>query len=136
MPFEKGQSGNPAGRPKGSTERQKLIAAIERKCGSMDEFWESLVGLAEDGNAQIASMLASKLCPALKPTMAPIRFNFPEGSVAERAGAVLEAVASGEISPDVGVAVLGATHSYFKILEVDELQNRINRIEQALEANK
>jgi len=99
--FKPGQSGNPAGRP-----RDKTPATLLRKSivDDMPEIIRTLVDLAKGGNVQAAKILLDRICPSLKPQAMPISLPV-NGSLVEQGGEIIKATMSGQIPPDIGVAV-------------------------------
>ena len=66
MPFKKGKSGNPAGRPKGSEYKKKLEDAVEKIEKDKDKtFLEHCVEQAFSDN-RMATALLKKFIPDLK----------------------------------------------------------------------
>src|SRR3982751_3150234 len=89
----KGQSGNPRGRPPGRPDaRTKITRAL------MDDGLEIarvVTDAAKEGDLQAASLVLSRIAPALRPEAHPVQFDFdPTGSTVQQVEAVLAAVAS------------------------------------------
>lgn len=62
-----------------------------------------------------------------------IEFDFPEnGTPTEKADAIINAVAKGEVAPDIGAQFLNSIKALVDIEEATELKERLERIEKAL----
>jgi hypothetical protein len=128
--FEKGTSGNPNGRPKDKTPATLLRKSI---IGEMPEIINTLVELAKGGDVTAAKVLLDRCCPALKPQAMPI--NLPvNGSLAEQGREVIRATLSGQIPPDIGSQLITALSNQNKLIEFQELTERLQRIEKQLES--
>ena len=127
--FEKGTSGNPAGRPK-----DKTPATILRKSiiGDMPEIINTLVKLAKSGDVQAAKVLIDRCCPALKPAAMPISLP-TNGNLAEQGNEIIRATMRGQIPPDIGAQLITALANQGKLIELQELTERLDRIEKQLE---
>lgn len=125
--WKPGQSGNPAGRPPGSGEVAKLRAAI---AGNVPAILQSLTDAALAGDVQAAKLLLERVLPALKPAEQTQAVNIPEGTLTDKGRAVLDAVAAGELAPGQGAALLAAIGTLARVAEIDELTERIKRLEQ------
>ena len=125
--WKPGQSGNPAGRPVGSGEVAKLRAAI---AGNVPAILQSLTDAALGGDVQAAKLLLERVLPALKPAEQAQAVNIPEGTLTDKGRAVLDAVAAGELAPGQGAALLTALGTLARVAEIDELTERIKRLEQ------
>ncbi len=130
--FKKGISGNPSGRPK--TEhtllRQKLAVHGE-------EVARVVVQAALQGDIQAAKIVLERLCPPLKPSMAPVIITLPENpSIADTARAIIEHVADGQIAPDVAGQLVQAVAAFARVVEIDELATRLNTLERILKERK
>lgn len=124
--FHPGQSGNPAGRPKGkplkSTELRK---AIELRA---DEILQSVINAAVQGDMTACKMLLDRIIPTLKAYAMPI--NIPkQNSLTGQADEIVTAVMSGQIPPDIASQLLSALAHQLRIVEIDELSKRVEALE-------
>ena len=128
--FEPGKSGNPKGRTAGKTPSTMLRKSI---ADDMPEIIKTLVSLAKGGDVQAARVLLDRVCPALKPQAMSI--SLPEKStLAEQGGAIINATMAGQIPPDIGSQLITALSNQGKLIELQELTERLSRIEKQLEA--
>ena len=125
--WKKGQSGNPAGRPRGSGEVSKLRAAI---AGRVPEILDKLMRQALEGDTSAARLLLERSIAPLKAQEAPQALALPDGSLTDQGRSVLRSVASGELAPSQGAALLGAIGQLARVAEVDELTRRIEALEE------
>lgn len=124
--FKPGQSGNPAGRPKGAGEVAALRQAIARR---VPDILAALVEQALAGDVPAARLLLERtLAPlkAMEPTQA---LSLPDGSLTDQGRAVLASVAAGELAPGQGSQLLAAIGSLARVAEIDELAQRITALE-------
>ncbi len=123
--FKAGISGNPAGRPKDKTAATLLRKSI---IDDMPEIILTLIKQAKDGDTAAAKILLDRCCPALKPQAMTI--NIPvNGTLAEQGNEIIRATLSGLIPPDIGAQLITALAAQSKIIEVDELTQRIEALE-------
>lgn len=130
--FQPGVSGNPSGRPKTATAllREKIAEDAESVI-------TAVVNAAKAGDMLAAKLILDRLIPAMRPTAAPVNLLLPvDATPVNVAEALLRSVACGEIPPDTAAQLLGATAQFSKILEVEELQDRVAAIEKALNPPK
>ena len=121
-----GQSGNPAGRPKGSGQIGAMRATIAE---AVPELLQTMLQRALDGDVGAARLLLERAVPALKATELPLSLALPDGSLTEQGRAVLSAVAAGDIGPGQGAALIAAVGQLARVAEVDELGRRIAALE-------
>jgi hypothetical protein len=126
--FEKGQSGNPKGRPKSLT-ASHLRQAIHE---DMPDILNVLIELAKGGDVQAIKLLLERVCPALKPQAVPINLPVHE-SLVEQGNAIIQATMTGQIPPDIGSQLITALSHQGKLIELEELNKRLERLEQQLE---
>ena len=123
-----GQSGNPAGRPKGSGEVGKLRASI---AGQVPAILDRLAAMALSGDVQAARLLLERVLAPLKPQEEVQPIALPEGSLTEQGRAVLAAVADGALAPGQGAALLGGIGQLARVVEIDELERRVASLEKS-----
>ncbi len=125
--FEKGTSGNPNGRPKGSRNRSTL-AAETLLDGEAEALTRKAIELALNGDLSAIRLCLERLIPARRSRV--IQFDLPETSTVEDVvvayDAVITAMADGEISPDEAATVAGVLESKRKAIETVELAEELN----------
>ncbi len=123
--FKVGVSGNPNGRPKDKTPATLLRKAIVE---DMPEIILALIKQAKAGDTAAAKILLDRCCPPLKPQAMTI--NVPVGgTLAEQGGDIIRATLSGNIPPDVGAQLINALSNQAKLIELQELTERIEILE-------
>ena len=125
--WKKGQSGNPAGRPKGSGEVAQLRRAIAAQVPAL---LAKLMAQALQGDTAAARLLLERAIAPLKAAEQPQAVNLSGDSLTAQGRAVLASVARGELAPGQGAALLGAIGQLCRVTEVDELTRRIDALEQ------
>ena len=128
--FKSGQSGNPGGRPKGALNKATL-ATQALLDGEAEALTRKVVELAKDGNPVALRLCLERLLPPRKDR--PVNFTLPriEGAqdLVKALGAILEAVARGEITPGEGQTLTAMLDGYRKGLETADLEARITALE-------
>lgn len=125
MAFKKGTSGNTKGRPAGKTPGAKLRKAIEFRA---DDILQAVITSAISGDMSACKMLLDRITPALKPIAQPI-FLTDAGTLAEKGEEVIKATMTGLIPPDIGAMLINALSNQSKIIELQELTQRIEALE-------
>ena len=125
--WKPGQSGNPKGRPVGTGEVAKLRAAIADR---VPELLSKLMAQALEGDTAAARLLLERAIAPLKAAEQPQALTLPDGTLTDQGRAVLASVASGELAPGQGAALLGAIGTLARVAEVDELTARITALEE------
>ena len=126
MQFNKGSSGNPAGRPKGiKDKRHRFNEAIE---SMIPDVLESVFLKAVAGDMTAAKMLLDRSLPTKRPEQERVQIPVKENT-ALNARDVLQGVFAGEVSPDVGASLLNAITGVLKAVEVEDFAKRIEALE-------
>ncbi|WP_457492272.1 DUF5681 domain-containing protein [Tardiphaga sp. P5_C7] len=129
-PFDKGQSGNPNGRPKGS--RNATTIALEALLdGEAEALTRKAIEMALAGDMQALRLCIDRILPVRKDR--PVTFELPPISSAQDAAkvssAVLAAVAAGELTPTDAGEISKLVETYVKAFETAELAERLDRLE-------
>ena len=132
MAFKKGQSGNPAGRPKGITDKRAQLRSLLDP--HADALINKAVEMALNGDSAAMRLCVERLVPAYRNASPSVKLPDMKGTPTEKAEAVLQAMADAQLSVDDANAVLAAISQSTKIQEFDELEQRITRLEQRTEA--
>lgn len=130
--FKPGQSGNPAGRPKGS--RHATTVAIEALLeGEAETITRKAIEAAKAGDMVAIRLVLDRICPPRKTR--PIHIELPPirdaGGVAEAQQEVLRAACAGELLLDEAQALSGLLEGRRQALETQELETRLSELEAA-----
>lgn len=125
-----GESGNPAGRRPGSGSVQQLRQGIEE---SLPAIIQSLTEKAKAGDIGAARLLLERVIPPLKPVEAPQALQIDGDGLSGQAKSVVTLAASGEVSVTQATQLIAALGTLAKLIEVDELERRIQSLERSIE---
>lgn len=124
--FQKGQSGNPTGRPRGiPSPATKLRKAIEQ---DIPDIIAALVNAAKQGDTTAARILLDRVVPPLRPQGMPVTVPIGE-SLSETGRAILDGAGTGQIPPEQASALLAGLGMLARVVETDELIERIEALE-------
>lgn len=131
-PFEPGQSGNPAGRPKGS--RHKATLAIEALLeGEAEGLTRKAIEMALAGDNVAIRLCLDRIAPARKDRH--VTFDLPPVKTAADAvaasGALMAAVSAGDLTPSEAAEVSKILDIHVKTLEAAEFEARLSKLEEA-----
>lgn len=121
--------GNP-GKPKGTRHKatQAALALLE---GDGEAITRKAVQMALAGDATALRLCLERIAPPRKD--APVLFTVPSmttaGDAAKAAGAVLQSVSEGDLTPIEGAHVMALIEGFRRTLEVTELETRIAKLE-------
>jgi len=122
--WQKGVSGNPAGKPVQNPARRLLMENAERLA-------QKAIDLALDGDTAALTACLNRVAPPLKGQTAPIQLEgMPTtDNLLEQAQRIIKAATSGEIPTDVASQLIQAIANVTKIAEVVDLEQRIQALE-------
>ena len=130
--FRKGQSGNPNGRPKGSR-NQATLAAEALLDGEVEAITRKAIEKALQGDLMAIRLCLERILPTIKSR--PIEIDLPPVETARdiqaAQGAVIAAMAKGEITPDDASMIAGVLEARRRAIETVELEKRIDILEGA-----
>jgi hypothetical protein len=121
--------GNP-GRPAGARHRatQAALALLD---GEAEGLTRKAIQAALDGDMTALRLCLERIAPA--PKDSPVAFDLPRiesaADAARAAGAVLEAVGAGELTPGEGARVMALIETYRRTLETTEIETRLAALE-------
>lgn len=128
--FGPGQSGNPAGRPKGS--RNRATIALEKILdGDAESILRKAVEMAQDGNPTALRLCLDRVLPPRKDR--PITFDLPPivttDDLPKATGAIVAAVAAGELTPAEAAEISKTLDVHVRAIEATELHRRMAALE-------
>src|SRR6516225_7334249 len=129
--FEKGVSGNPAGRPAGSRNSATLAceALLE---GQAEALTQKAVDMALAGDPVALRICLERICPVRKDRA--VRFPLPPitsaRDAADIAAAIAQAVAAGQLTPSEAAELGKVIEIYVKAYQTAELNDRVACVKQ------
>ena len=130
--FQRGISGNPSGKPKGTLHRatQATMLLLE---GEAEALTRKAVELALEGNTAALKLCLERIAPALKATSPSIKLDIPEpGNLADTARAFIAAAANGNLAPDIAAQLVSAVASVARVEEMEQFKHRLESLERAI----
>jgi len=129
--FQKGQSGNPAGRPPGSRNKATLAAEALLE-GELERLTREAIDRAMDGDALLLRLCLTRLMPA--PRGRRVQLDLAGGGtmadVALSLEATIRAIAEGVISPLEASDVAEVIELQRRTVESVDLERRLAHLEQ------
>ncbi|WP_431269033.1 DUF5681 domain-containing protein [Dankookia sp. P2] len=130
-PFEPGQSGNPAGKPKG-TRHKALLALDAIGDEASKDILEAVVTAARGGDMRAAEILLRRIWPERKGRV--VEFDLPPitapADAVKAMAAIVDAVVTGELTPEEAQAVAGVVEIQRRTIETQNLAERIAALEE------
>jgi len=130
--FKPGQSGNPAGKPKGA--RHKTTLAVDALLdGEAENLTRKAVAMALGGDTVAMRLCLDRLAPPRRDR--PVPFTLPKLDTAAdakvAAAAILQAVADGELTPSEAGELSKLLENYTPVVEVADIETRLAALEKA-----
>lgn len=121
--------GNP-GKPRGTRHKatQAALALLDGEAGALTR---KAIDMALAGDTTALRLCLERISPPRRDS--PVQFALPRmetaRDAARAAGAVLEAVAAGELTPTEGAHLMALVETYRRTLETTELEARVAALE-------
>jgi hypothetical protein len=133
--FQKGRSGNPNGRPKGS--RNAATLACEALLdGQAEALTQKAIEMALAGDPVALRLCLDRIYPQRKDR--PVTFTLPPITCARDAPEIISAIAaavtSGDITPSEASEIAKLIDTYVKAFQTAELDERVARVERMSDA--
>ena len=124
--------GNP-GRPPGA--RHKTTMAIEKLLdGEAEALTRKAIEIAKEGDTTALRLCLERIAPVRKGAL--VTFAMPVittvADVPKAAGAILQAVAKGRLSPDEGASLMAIVESFRRSVETADLSARLEALEKTM----
>jgi Family of unknown function (DUF5681) len=131
MPFQKGECGNPAGRPRGSRNRATLLME-GLLADDAEAVGRKAIAMAKQGNMAAIRLCMDRLAPARKGE--PVAFELPPldkpaDSVAA-AAEIVAGVAAGELTPSEAAELAKVVDVYVRAIATTAFDERLTKLEQ------
>jgi hypothetical protein len=130
-PFGKGQSGNPAGKPKGARNRGSVLVE-ELLDGEAEAIGRKLIELALSSDRTALRLAVERLLPPRRERAVPI--PMPQVRTAEDArqasDMILARVTAGELTLAEGNQLVNLLDTHVRVLEAAELERRLQSLEE------
>lgn len=128
--FAPGQSGNPAGRPKG-TRHQALVALDAIGAEGAERVLRRVMAMADNGDLKACELILTRLWPPRRsrPVLLELPSMHTAADLIPALGALIAALGSGQISPEEANSVASVLEVHRKAIETIELDTRIAALE-------
>ena len=125
--FQPGESGNPDGRPKGSKDKRTQYRELFEP--HANDLIQKVINLALTGDTTCLKMCIDRLVSPFRAKNATVTLDDIEGTLTEKGEKIIHAMGKGELSPSDASSMLSALAAQARIIEIDDLEQRIKRLE-------
>ena len=133
MTFQKGQSGNPNGRPPG-TRNRRTIAAEKLFDEDAEALTRIAIDLAKEGDMAALRLCMDRVCPPNRHR--PVSFELPQIAVAADAvgamSTIVQAVADGELSPSEAAELAKVVQRFAQTVKTADIDKRLAIVEKRI----
>src|SRR5262245_59825503 len=130
MQFQKGQSGSPAGRPRGALNRATVLAQ-ELLSARVESIARKLIELAEGGDMRAIRVCMERLMPVIRHQ--PIAVELPPiekpADSVEAAASIAAAVAAGELTATEAAELAKVVDVYVGAVAIRGFDERLSKLE-------
>jgi hypothetical protein len=129
--FQKGRSGNPKGKAKGTKNRATLAAEHLLHC-DLDNICRKLIEEALTGNMQAIKLVLDRVLPPKRDRSIDVRL--PKLQTADDAvnamSLIIDAVGSGNITPIEGEAMSRIVDAFVRAVQAHDIEKRVSLLEE------
>ena len=137
MPFEKGESGNPAGRPRGARNRATMLMQ-NLLADDAEAIWRKAIEMAIAGDLAAIRLCMDRLAPVRKDE--PVAFELPPiekpADIVAATASIVAAVAAGELTPSQAAEVSKVIDVHVRALESKGFDERLTKLENQRRQNE
>ena len=128
--FQPGQSGNPAGKPRGARARATILAE-KLMLADEQEIVASVIQAARSGDMTAARLVLERIAPIRKgrPITLALPITNTAADIGEAMSAVVAQMAAGEVTPEEATTVIGILDAKRKAIELTKVEARIQALE-------
>jgi len=130
MPFEKGESGNPAGRPRGARNRATLLMQ-NLLADDAEAIGRKAIEMAIAGDLAAIRLCMDRLAPVRKDE--PVAFELPPiekpADIVAATASIVAAVAAGELTPSQAAELSKVIDVHVRALESKDFDERLTKLE-------
>ena len=126
--FQKGQSGNPGGRPPGSVNKSLRILR-----DAAETILPDLIERAKSGDLEAQKLILDRGIPRLRAVSMPEALALPDGTLTDQAKALVALIAEGNLSTTVAAEIAGIITASARVEEVDQLRDELKTLRALLE---
>jgi len=125
--FKPGESGNPNGRPVGSKDKRTQYRELFEP--HADGLIEKVIEMALAGDTTCLKMCIDRLVSPFRAKDTTVTLDDIEGSLTEKGEKIIMSMGNGELSPSDASSMLTALAAQARIIEIDDLEKRISKLE-------
>jgi hypothetical protein len=137
MQFQKGQSGNPLGRPRGARNKLTLLAESLFE-GDAAALVGKLIEVAKKGDIGALRLCMDRICPPQRDRTVAIELP-PMTTAADAVaamGVIMEAIGAGDLGAREAGELARVVAGFSQTITTAQLENRLEEIEKALAPGK
>jgi len=131
MAFKKGESGNPAGRPRGSVNKSLRLLR-----DAAEAILPDLIDRAKDGDLEAQKLILDRGIPRLRAVSMPEALALPDGTLTDQAKALVALIAAGDLSTTIAAEIAGIITASARVEEVDQLRDELKALRALLEGRR
>ena len=129
--FQKGESGNPSGRPRGSVNKNLRMLR-----DAAEAILPDLIERAKSGDLEAQKLILDRGIPRLRAVSMPEEMPLPDGTLTDQAKELVAQVAAGNLSTTVAAEIAGIMTASARVEEVDQLRDELKALRALLEGRR